>query len=119
MASPHTSAGAGVLLMVFAVVGLCLAATTLPWLVVGFTDGFDVGGIVWILATLAVAVPLLVGLIRRERGTEPSTPLLLIGSLAPSFAWFWLPPVYLLTVAIAVSALASRPRSSAGNEVRP
>jgi hypothetical protein len=111
MTTSLTASRSGVLLTVLAVLGLGLAATTMPFLLAaGFYDGIDVEGIVWVLVTLVFAVPLLIGLIRGERGTEPSTALLVIGSPAPSIAWLWLPPVWLLTIAIAVTALVSRPR---------
>ncbi len=47
------------------------------------------------------------GIVLRERRPTVSTVLLVVGSLAPSVAWYWLPPVYLLTIAIAAAALLS------------
>ena len=36
-----------------------------------------------------------------------STTLLVVGAFAPSAAWFWLPPVYLLTAAVVIIALVT------------
>ena len=63
--------------------------------------------LLWLFGALGLAGALAVGLTLRLRGTNPivSTGLLLTGAFAPSLAWFWLPPVYLLTVAVIVTAL--------------
>jgi hypothetical protein len=109
--SSLTASRTGVLLTVLAILGLGVAATMAPLLVAAaFFEGIEILGVVWLLATTAFALSLLIGLIRRDRGTEPSTPFLVIGSPAPALAWFWLPPMLLLTVAIAVTAVLSRPR---------
>jgi hypothetical protein len=109
MASSRTASLTAVLLIVFAVLGVSIAATPLPW-AAALMDGFELGGLLWGLGSLAFGAALFVGLLRRLNGTMGSTMLLVVGSPAPSVAWFWLPPVYLLTVAIAVTALMSRPR---------
>jgi hypothetical protein len=117
----RTARRAELLLTVCAIVGLGVVASTVPVLLgAGLVDGIDVGGVVWGVATLAVAGCLLVGLVRRLNGSAHSTVLLVAGSPAPAMAWFWLPPVWLLAVGIAVTALISRaPIRPAGAEVRP
>ena len=63
--------------------------------------------LLWVLGSFALAAVLAVGLGLRLRTQRPvtSTGLLLVGAFAPSLAWFWLPPVYLVTVAIMVVAV--------------
>jgi hypothetical protein len=121
MASSRTVAISGQLVVVLAVVGLGIVASTGPvMLAAGFIEGVDAVGVVWCVATLAVAMSLLLGLIRRLNGREHSTVLLVVGSPAPAIAWFWLPPMFLLAVAIAATALLSRaPIQPTGTGVRP
>lgn len=63
--------------------------------------------VLWILGSIALAGILATGLTLRFRTYKPilSTVLLSVGAFAPSAAWFWLPPVYLLTFAVIVTAL--------------
>lgn len=63
--------------------------------------------VLWILGSIALAGLLAAGLVLRLTVDRPvvSTVLLVIGAFAPSTAWFWLPPVYLLTVSIVAVAL--------------
>lgn len=63
--------------------------------------------LLWVLGSFALAAILAIGLGLRLRTNRPviSTGLLLVGAFAPSLAWFWLPPVYLVTVAIMVVAV--------------
>lgn len=71
--------------------------------------GLKSAEILWVLGSVALAAILAVGLALRVRGRNPivSTVLLVVGAFAPSAAWFWLPPVYLLTLAVIVTALAT------------
>ncbi|MDH3302831.1 MAG: hypothetical protein OES24_20220 [Acidimicrobiia bacterium] len=61
----------------------------------------------WILGSVALAAILAGGLALRLRTRRPvlSTLLLAVGAFAPSSAWFWLPPVYLVTAAIIIVAV--------------
>ena len=44
--------------------------------------------------------------------------LLVIGAFAPTAAWFWLPPVYLLTAAVVIIALLTS-RNRPGAQPKP
>ena len=71
--------------------------------------GLRAAEILWVLGSVALAGLLATGLVLRLRGINPivSTVLMSVGALAPSVAWFWLPPVYLLTLAVIVTALVT------------
>lgn len=66
----------------------------------------------WVLSALALTVVLFAGVVVRARGIRPrrGTLLLLLGAPAPSVAWFWFPPFYLLSLAILVATLLSAPQ---------
>lgn len=55
------------------------------------------------------AAALLAGIVVKASGNRRglAAGLLVLGSPAPALAWFWLPPVYLVSIAIAVLALVS------------
>jgi hypothetical protein len=94
-----------------------LLPALLPW---ALDDGLGWSEVVWVLGANLLAAALAVGLYLRRRRPLLSTALLVVGSLAPSLAWFWLPPVYLVTVAIAVAAIITTPsRPVARSEVSP
>lgn len=71
--------------------------------------GLKTAEILWVLGSIALAGVLAAGLALRLRGRNPilSTVLLIVGAFAPTAAWFWLPPVYLLTLAVIGIALFS------------
>jgi hypothetical protein len=71
--------------------------------------GLKIHEVLWVLGSIALAAILAVGLGLRLRTNRPvlSTVLLSVGAFAPSVAWFWLPPVYLLTVTVIIIALIS------------
>ena len=77
-------------------------------------------GMLWMLGALTLSVLLMIGLVWRARETRPvlSTAFLVLGSPAPSLAVFWLPPIYLFSVAIAVTALVSAPRRPVRDSLR-
>ena len=72
----------------------------------------DTGEMIWVLGALALTGVLMGGLILRAREARPrlATALLVIGAPAPSVAFFWFPPLYLLSMAIVAAALLSAPR---------
>ncbi len=92
-------------LIVLAAFGI---ATPLPFVALLGT-GIKTAEIAWMLGCLGLAAVLAAGLVLRLRGTSQlvSTALLVVGAFSPSVAWFWMPPVYLVTVAIIVMALAT------------
>jgi hypothetical protein len=97
--------------------GLAIAAP-FPFLALLGT-GLGTAEVLWVLGSIALAGILAVGLTLRLRTRRPlvSTGLLVVGAFAPSAAWFWMPPVYLLTAAVIVTALLtirSRPLAPAG-----
>jgi hypothetical protein len=82
-------------------------ASMLPQILV--TEQVSDTDVLWLIGAFALAAALIGGIVLRVRGSVSrwSTALLLIGSPAPSLAMFWLPPVYLLSLAIAVLAIVS------------
>lgn len=99
------------LVVVLAAIGMAPSLMLVQLLV---TQSLSILGLLWIVVAVAMAGMLLAGLVLRSRDRRPvlSTVLLVLGCPAPSFAVFWLPPVYLLSVAIAMTAIASMPRTS-------
>lgn len=99
------------LVFVLGAIGLAPSFMILQLLVTQRLSSFQV---LWILGAVALSTLLVIGLVLRGRETRPalSTVLLVLGSPAPSIAVFWLPPVYLLSVAIAATAIVSAPRRS-------
>lgn len=71
--------------------------------------GLETAEVVWILGSITLACILAAGLTLRLRASRSvvSTMLLVVGAFAPTAAWFWMPPVYLLTAAVIVTALIS------------
>lgn len=69
--------------------------------------GLTAQELLWVLGALALAAILALGLGLRLKTHRPvlSTALLVVGAFAPSLAWFWLPPVYLITAAIIIVAV--------------
>ena len=94
-------------LVVAVAIAIGISVSVIAHLATSFDDR---GTVAWASLVLALAAALVVGLALRASRPTLSTTLLLVGALAPSVAWFWLPPVYLVSVAIVVSALATTPR---------
>lgn len=69
--------------------------------------GLKTAEVLWVLGSITLAGLLAVGLFLRLLTDKValSTMLLVVGAFAPSAAWFWLPPVYLLTAAVVIVAL--------------
>jgi predicted cobalt transporter CbtA len=86
------------------------------WPLLGAADNVDLSAneITWIAASTALGIALLAGLVLRLREQAPrsATGLMAIGAPAPAMAWFWLPPLYLLSAVLLVLALATHPRPS-------
>jgi hypothetical protein len=98
--------------VIFASLGIGVATMLVPLLGPALVGGPSKSEVFWLLGTGALALLLSLGLslrIRQKRSIL-ATVLLVLGSPAPSLALFWLPPLYLLTVAIFFSALASTHR---------
>jgi hypothetical protein len=70
------------------------------------------GEMIWLIAVMALTATLFAGMILRAKEIKPrtSTLLLVLGAPAPSVAFFWLPPLYLLSVLVLIAALLSAPR---------
>jgi hypothetical protein len=95
-------------LLVLVAIGVAIGVTVVPVLGNAIADR-SIGGIVWVVAVAALAAALVVGVVLRTKRPTLATVLLTIGAAVPALAWFWLPPTYLLSVAIAVTAIASTP----------
>jgi hypothetical protein len=69
--------------------------------------GIKAAELLWILGSIALAGILAAGLALRLLTYRPvaSTTLMAVGAFAPSVAWFWFPPVYLLTAVVIITAL--------------
>jgi hypothetical protein len=91
---------AGTAVIVLAAIGIAIAVTVLP--VLG-SEGPD--ALPWILPVTLLGAALVAGLVLRTSRPWLATVLLVVGAAAPAVAWFWLPPVYLLSLAIVVAAL--------------
>lgn len=104
---PATGDPMSSILALIIVAGLGVAAP-LPFLVLLGT-GLEMAELLWVLGSLALAAVLATGLSLRLRASRPTlaTALLTIGAFAPSMAWFWLPPAYLLTLAVIVAAVVT------------
>lgn len=100
-----------------AAIGLGLAGmmvTAFPMLIGDATSS----DLVWAALTTVAAAALLVGIVVKASGNRRGVAagLLVLGSPAPALAWFWLPPVYLVSIAIpalAVVSMAHRPDATA------
>jgi hypothetical protein len=79
------------------------------YLVVAVGDRSASAGIL-ALALFACAVATVLGFCVRSTRPVASTALLCVGGVGPAVAMFWLPPVYLVSVAIIVLAIATTPR---------
>jgi len=103
--SNATSASAVVLAALCALPALSIV----PLLGSAVTGGASAGEILWVITAMVLGSMLVWGLVLRLRDEEPrkATTLLVVGAPAPSIAWFWLPPMYALTVLLIVFALAS------------
>jgi hypothetical protein len=66
--------------------------------------------VAWTAGVLACAGASVFGLVVRKRRPFGSMCLLGVGAIGPSLALFWLPPVYLLTIATIAVAIASTVR---------
>jgi hypothetical protein len=75
-------------------------------------------GFFWAVGVLTCTGSLAVGLWARQTRPVLSTLLLSVGALAPSLAFFWLPPVYLVSLAIIVLAVLTRPKRHAASTAR-
>ncbi len=99
------------LVVVLAAIGSLPSTMLLPLLaMVGSEEGgASRGEVLWVLGAVALAGLLIAGLILRVRQTRPrlATAMLVLGAPAPSLAFFWLPPIYLLSLGILGTALAS------------
>ncbi len=71
--------------------------------------GLETAALLWLLGAFTLAAVLAAGLALRLLTYRPvvSTILMAIGAFAPSVAWFWLPPVYLLTAVVIITALVT------------
>jgi hypothetical protein len=68
------------------------------------------GAAVWALGVVLCGALTALGLMQRATRPVRSTVLLCVGALGPSLAMFWLPPVYLFSVATIVLAVATLPQ---------
>lgn len=94
------------------------ALATLPalslWPLLGTGGSGALSGreIAWIIGATALGFVLLAGMVLRAREQAPrlGTALLVVGGPAPAMAWFWLPPLYVLSLLVIVLALVTHPR---------
>lgn len=94
-----------------AALGVFPGMALLPLLGTG-TWWTNLGEMIWITTAMTLTATLLAGMIFRAKEIKPRTGtlLLVVGAPAPSAAFFWLPPIYLLSVLILIAALLSAPR---------
>lgn len=92
---------AGTAVMVLAAIGIAMSVAMLP--VLASVD--DPGDLLWILALAGFAAALVGGLVTQSTRPRLASLLFVVGAPAPAVAWFWFPPVYLVSLAIVVAAL--------------
>ncbi len=97
-------------LAILGIVSAALSAEVgLAYLIAAVGDRSAPAGIL-ALVVLACAGALVLGFCIRSTRRVASTTLLCVGAAGPALAMFWLPPIYLVSVAIIVLALATTPR---------
>ncbi len=96
-----------IILVVLIAIDVGIVVTMLPML--GFGSDIGVDDFVWLGTAMLLAGALALGLWMRPRRPIPALWLIIVGAFAPSVAWYWLPPVYLLTIAtIALAVMTTR-----------
>jgi hypothetical protein len=93
-------------LLVLVAVGAGVGFTLMPFLI-GSVAARNIAEVVWTAGAAVLAAMLVIGIILRGRRPRLSTTLIVIGAAAPALAWFWLPPTYLLSLAIVLAALGA------------
>jgi hypothetical protein len=93
-------------LLALVAVGAAIGVTLVPFLI-GSVAASNVAEVVWAAGAAVLAGMLVVGMVLRGRRPVMSTTLLVVGAAAPALAWFWLPPTYLLSLAIVLAALGA------------
>ena len=97
------------------VAALCAlpALAIAPLLGTAIFGGFNLAELLWMLAASTLGALLIWGLVLRMRGEQrrKATTLLVVGAPAPAVAWFWFPPLYLLSAILIVLALMSHDRT--------
>ena len=103
------------LTVIVASVAVLPAVSLWPLLGTGDNGDLSANEIAWIVAASGLGTALLAGLVLRLREQSPrfATSLMVIGAPAPALAWFWLPPLYLLSAVLLVLTLMTHPRRSA------
>lgn len=105
----YSTRSSSLVLTALAVVGIAIGTTSIP-IAVSFADEMSGADFLWPALVMTFTTLLCVGLALLTARPQAATALLTIGAAAPALAWFWLPPVYLLTAAIAITAVATRRR---------
>lgn len=100
---------------VLASIGILVAVSLLPLLGTGDNGALTGRERVWIAAVFVLGLVLLAGLVLRLREQSPrlATALLALGSPAPALAWFWMPPLYALSVVLLVLVFVTHRRGPA------
>lgn len=74
----------------------------------GSLDGsIDVGGVIWAVWVLAAAAALIAGLVILQRKPMAGTVSLCVGAVLAIGAYFWFPPLWLVSLGIVVGAVWS------------
>jgi len=100
------------LLWLGAIGGLALSAQIGLGILVVSVFEWGVAGMLWGLGVLACAGSTALGLVTRASRRGSSTVFLCIGALGPTLALFWLPPIYLVSVATIALAIATARRNA-------
>ena len=95
--------------LVLAAIAAVPATSLIPLLGTGDNGELSTGERFWVIGVTVLGVALIAGIVVRVRGERPvlGTMLLAIASPAPAMAWFWFPPLYLLSAVLLVLVLAT------------
>ena len=98
--------------VVLAVIAALPATSLVPLLGTGSNGDLSAKETVWVIGVTLLGLALLAGIIFRVRGDRRvlGTTLLAVAAPAPAMAWFWIPPLYLLSAVLLVLALATHPK---------
>ena len=105
----HSTGSSSLLLTILVGIGIAIGTTSI---LIGASFAGEMSGVEFVWTALAVTLTALLGagLALRPSRPQASTALLTIGAAAPAVAWFWLPPIYLLSAAIVIATIATRGR---------
>lgn len=110
MSRPRQIASAAV--TVLGSIGVMLALSLLPLLGAADSGSATSREVAWVATVLVLGAVLFAGMILRFREQSPrlATTLMAIGSPVPAMAWFWLPPLYVMSAVLLILVFVTHRR---------